>query len=281
VLGGGKEESITVSFDPSTLLCICCKTEHLLFRPNTSAIICFSDQNFVPTLPADNNNCISVVRVENASLKDLVDMSFEIFEYLPEKTIVCYGSASHLYRVGASLYAQEWVECNSRISGKWRSISAVPLIPIIREDCPGSLMRDLEQLATWIGRVYSADVRGLLDAWRGVLQATKDFCRGTTVTENTEMFKNPMPSSFDSSKLEPHCYISNTTCPAVLSGLDRKATNNLVRALTRNLHKNFSVPHDPENFLARTNNTTGERAQRTILSVTTAIAEPISLLVAA
>jgi hypothetical protein len=188
-------------------------------------------------------------------------MSFEIFEYLPEKTIVCYGSASHLYRVGASLYAQEWVECNSRISGKWRSVSAVPLIPIIRDDCPGSLMRDLEQLATWIGRVYSADVRGLLDAWRGVLQATKDFCRGTTVAENTEMFKNPMPSSFDSNKLEPHCYISNTTCPAVLSGLDRKATTDLVCALTRNLHKNFSVPQDPEIFLARSNNTTGESAK--------------------
>jgi hypothetical protein len=122
-------------------------------------------------------------------------------------------------------------------------------------------IRDLEQLATWIGQVYSADVSGLLDAWRGVLQATKDFCRGATVTENTEMFKNPMPSSFESTKLELHCYVSNTTCPAVLCRLDRKATDDLVRALTRNLHKNFSVPHDPENFLARTNNITGESAK--------------------
>jgi hypothetical protein len=73
--------------------------------------------------------------------------------------------------------------------------------------------------------------------------------------------KNPIPSSFESTKLEPHCYLSNITRPAALCGLDRKAAYNLVCALTWNLHKNFSVPHDPENFLARTNDITDESAK--------------------
>jgi hypothetical protein len=233
------------------LLCICCKKEHLVIRPGKSTVVCFSDQNFVPILPADNGNCIAIVRLENATLKELVDFSFEIFSSLPENTVLCFGSASYLYRVGSSLYAQEWSEINNKISGKWRTVSVVPLIAIITENCPGILARDIEQIATWFGNVYSSDVRGMLDSWRGVLQATKNNCEGSEIRETCEIFKNPMPVLFTSVRLEQHCFVTNSTCPALLRGMDRKATDALVRAFLENLHKNFLVPNNPEDFLVR------------------------------
>jgi hypothetical protein len=62
-----------------------------------------------------------------------------------------------------------------------------------------------------------------------------------------------MPATFDSTKLEPHCFVANSLSPAQLSGLDRKASDELIRVFIENLKKNFSVPANPENFLARDN----------------------------
>jgi hypothetical protein len=62
-----------------------------------------------------------------------------------------------------------------------------------------------------------------------------------------------MPATFDSTKLEPHCFVANSSSPAQLSGLDRKASDELIRVFVENLKKNFSVPANPENFLARDN----------------------------
>jgi hypothetical protein len=248
---GSKSEAVSISFDPATLLCITCEKEHPIFRSGKLAVVCFSDQNFEPSLPADNGDCIAICRLENATLRELVDLTFEIFKEIPEGTVLCYGSASHLYRVGASLYTQEWAESNIRLNGKWRGISLAPLVPVIKTDCPGSLARDIEQLAAWIAKVYERDTRGLLDAWRCVLQFTNLHSTGVNFLESGEVYKNPMPATFSSTKLEPHCFVSNCSSPAQLIGLDRKTSVELLRALVRNLHKNFSVPQDPEKFLVR------------------------------
>jgi hypothetical protein len=86
--GGQKTESVSISFDPATLLCITCKHEHPVLRAEKLAIICFSDQNFDAILPAENGDCIAICRLENATLKELVELSFEIFNEVPEGTIL-------------------------------------------------------------------------------------------------------------------------------------------------------------------------------------------------
>jgi hypothetical protein len=49
----------------------------------------FTDQNFVPFLSHDPENCIAVVRLENPSLSELVDIAGELLDRftLPEKSI--------------------------------------------------------------------------------------------------------------------------------------------------------------------------------------------------
>jgi hypothetical protein len=65
-------QSISLSFDPANLVCLCCKGEHNVIGA-TPVTVCFSDQNFVASLPSNNENCVGVVRVENSSLAELLE----------------------------------------------------------------------------------------------------------------------------------------------------------------------------------------------------------------
>jgi hypothetical protein len=65
-------------------------------------VLIFADQNFVPFLSHDPENCIAVVRLENPSVSELVDIAGELLDRftLPEKSILLFGSGSHLFRGG-------------------------------------------------------------------------------------------------------------------------------------------------------------------------------------
>jgi hypothetical protein len=101
-------QSISLSFDPTSMTCLSCNTEHNVIgsKPLT---MCFSDQNFVASLPFTDGNCISVVCVENSSLVELLEIAKEILINikLPEGSMMLFGSASYLGRCGTSLYASD------------------------------------------------------------------------------------------------------------------------------------------------------------------------------
>jgi hypothetical protein len=101
-------ESISASFDPAKLVCISCSTEHEIVGKKPSCYL-FSDQNFVSSISSPSQECINVVRIENATLIELFDTAKEIFgnATLTEGSIFMFGSVSHLSRVGTSAYAKE------------------------------------------------------------------------------------------------------------------------------------------------------------------------------
>ena len=74
--------------------------------------ICVSDQNFVSNIAA-GKNCISVVRLESGSLGELTDLVIELFENqkFPPGSVICLGSASHLHKVGLTVYTMDWNRC--------------------------------------------------------------------------------------------------------------------------------------------------------------------------
>jgi hypothetical protein len=90
-------ESLSCSFDPSTLTCLSCKKEHKILG-NQPVVLVLSDQNFVSHLECDNEKCINIVRIENATLLELYEMASEIFncKIFPEGSIFLVGSGSHL-----------------------------------------------------------------------------------------------------------------------------------------------------------------------------------------
>jgi hypothetical protein len=71
-------ESLSCSFNPAKLVCISCACEHSVVGKDP-VVVLFSDQNFVASLACEKEKCINVVRLENASLLDLLEFAKELF----------------------------------------------------------------------------------------------------------------------------------------------------------------------------------------------------------
>ena len=248
-------ECISLTFDPATLLCVTCKIEHSIIPSDGRPLaIVISDQNFVTQICAkEDNSCIPVVRLENASLSDLVDMSFEIFHNtnIRAGSVFLIGSGSFLFRVGASVYANEWLKCLRRVNARWEQVHVGPLIPILFEDCPGSLSRDLFELAMWLAKSYSHNTSGLLDSWSALIHTVRCNSAGSAPLPCAEVVKLSMPVSLTSTEQYAHHFHFNSSCPATLLAHDRKTTEELVLVLIQTINRDFSVRFDPGAKLAR------------------------------
>ncbi len=165
-------QSISSSFDPAKLACISCENEHSIIGKEPFVVM-FSDQNFVPTLNSACRECIGVVRVENSSLLDLYEIAAEMFSGVnfPEGSVFLFGSVSHLGRSGTSIYAKDWTELVALCTIKWRGVRICPLIPLIISECPGTIVRELCELANWYNSVYDSNPLGFHNVgWQRLLQ---------------------------------------------------------------------------------------------------------------
>ncbi len=66
-----------MSFVPCNLSRVNCDKEHAILG-NTLTVFCFSDQNFVSSLAAENGRCLNIVCLENASLLELLELAKEV-----------------------------------------------------------------------------------------------------------------------------------------------------------------------------------------------------------
>ena len=53
-----------------------CEGEHPIMNTNSPLVLCLTDHSFVSCLTGNRDNCIGVVRLENGSLSELVDLFF-------------------------------------------------------------------------------------------------------------------------------------------------------------------------------------------------------------
>jgi hypothetical protein len=103
------------------------------------------------------------MRLEDASLPELAELAHEVLDKHkpPAGTLLLFGSASHLLNVGTTIYTQEWCNLTDRISASFPDSRILPLAPVIREDCPGAVSRQLIELATWYKIVYNNNILGI------------------------------------------------------------------------------------------------------------------------
>jgi hypothetical protein len=136
-------QSVSMTFDPNKMTCVICTNEHAIVGKKPVTVF-FSDQNFCATLPCHNNDCLSIVRMEDATLPELINLSVELFGDVkfPEGSVFLYGTASYLSRVGTGIYAKEWLTVISNAERIWPGVRICPLIPLIlstvRAHSPGS-----------------------------------------------------------------------------------------------------------------------------------------------
>jgi len=246
-------ECMSSSFDPANLSCLMCSEEHNILDSSRPSTIVLTDHCFVGNLSGDKNNCVSLVKIENSTLHELVDIAFEIFDgkTIPAGSVIMVGAGSHLYRVGASAYAWDWVQCVGRLAARWKSVNICPIFPIITADSPGSLYRDIGQLAVWLSQVYDSSTRGLADVWALLVRLSDVSCVGEVLLPVLDTVKLSMPATLMGGESRTYTFEYNSSCPANLTKIDRKATEELVRALIAALNRDFSIQLDPEKILGR------------------------------
>ena len=247
---GLANQSISASFDPATLVCISCEKQHPLLG-NKPVCICVSDQNFLPNI-SGGRNCVGVVRLENCSLREQTEIIQEIFSNcsFPAGSVILIGSATHLHRVGATLYALDWNTATLQLGKNLSNVQICPLIPLLGENIPGSLGRDLVRITAWLQKMYEGSILGLKEVWAvcaGFVASAVDTGLPSKTFEVVAMpaFLGPSPP------LVPFRFVSTSSCHIDNAGFSVKAIEELARTLLIAIEKSFGIATFPEDTLVR------------------------------
>ncbi len=206
------------------------------------------------SISSPSQDCVNVVRIENATLAELFDTAKEILGNAPlaEGSIFMYGSVSHLSRVGTSAYAKEWTDITACTAEQWHGIRICPLIPLIRSECVGSVVRELSELTLWLEKVYDSDPQGLQEVWRGLVSAMDSCSTGTVPLDVMESYKVLVPSSLQCSTLDlPLTFCSSSSRLVTFLGLPKDRCDELLGSLLNTVFSNFRACPRPESLLAR------------------------------
>jgi hypothetical protein len=238
-------QSISFSIDPATLQCLKCPSQHPVFRDGKPVVAIISDQNFVPKWA---NNCgdssVMILRLAYPSLHELGNLLVELMDRraFPDGSVLLISSVSHLHRVGAGLYAKEWNELVARLGHRWPNIRVGPLVPLLRENCPGSTARYLLEIAAWYAKVYAGSPIGFLNTWNLLVPRLIANSQGQTELKSVETYTTMLPACLDTrAPLLPSTYQVSSSRPSVLQRLDQGHVGELVDSIACTLRTEFSI----------------------------------------
>jgi hypothetical protein len=186
----------------------------------------------------------SSVRVENSSLVELAGIFLEIMENKSVKpgTCILITSLSYLSRVGAAAYASEWRVAVSMLVSRWAGVLVCPVFPLHFSEIPGTLFGEMLILHTWFRNMYAGTHLGLQSAWDRYTEILLELVEGSGSLDSPEYLSPLLPSSLDPrSSFVPTHFSTSSTSPAIIFGLDRKYTYELLLSLTVSLRRGFSM----------------------------------------
>jgi hypothetical protein len=207
---------------------------------------------------------LKIVRVENSSLVELAGIFLEIMENKSVKpgTCILITSLSYLSRVGAAAYASEWRVAVSMLVSRWAGVLVCPVFPLHFSEIPGTLFGEMLILHTWFRNMYAGTHLGLQSAWDRYTEILLELVEGSGSLDSPEYLSPLLPSSLDPrSSFVPTHFSTSSTSPAIIFGLDRKYTYELLLSLTVSLRRGFSISANPEGILARETAASGEGAK--------------------
>jgi len=267
------QQNGSFSFDPATMTCICCEKPHPVFSPGETTCICIADQNFPANLSGAGTDkmCIATIRIESASLLELVEIFFEIFAdiKIPAGTTICMGSATHLHRTGPTIYATDWVAVNRDISARISGVNVCPLAPIISDTFPGSLAISLASLTAWFASVYANGNRGLLPVWADASRIACESAMTVNCNPDEKIFiVHAFPAALHpGAKLIPRRIAVMGSCRGQAPAPPAKANEELTGLLLSHLNTEYLIGYSPGQNPVRT----GKNPQQATGKVRTAI----------
>ncbi len=120
-------------------------------------------------------------------------------------------------------------------------LSYAKLTPIIRENGPGSLTRQLIEISTWFGRVYDKNTLGLLLVWSKLSEILGKSEEDGLDLGFTDTYTVAFPHCLTpGSMLVPTKFFTRSS-HTTLIGFDSVATNELLRTLFDHLQCTFAT----------------------------------------
>jgi len=249
-------DCISTTVDPANLACIRCTKEHKIKESPSPSIIVATDQNMIPAMGGEcADSAVVTVRLENGSLEEIGGLFIEMFEHsgaLKPGSVLLLGSFTNLAVGGAAGYSRDWVATVDRLKKKFLGLTICPMVPILREDCEGSLAYEIMMLTYWFGKVYNGDRTGIIDTWRHLLDWLNLSMVGHVELATPTTIRTCMPASL--SNCNRACITTfsfNCSSPARIKKPDREALNGLVRVLSQVLSRDFGLRLIPEVILSR------------------------------
>jgi hypothetical protein len=142
--------------------CLACDTQHSFrdsINSGTPLVAFLMDQAFLPILPAKDNKCVVVVRVEDGFLSEIENSFKDIFAefvrpngMLPTGSVILLGSVSHMGAKGLDAYAGDLVSCMSSLGALVSAgTEIIPSVPVpISGIRGGGLIKDILDFDTWL-----------------------------------------------------------------------------------------------------------------------------------
>ncbi len=151
-----KMRNYSYSFDVQKFVCIGCAAPHPVGKlgQQKAPFFLLSDQCMPPLCPPlGTGGCITVLRVEDGSLGEIVEALEEAIRgrWLPQGTGVAISAGGHLARVGVASYAQDLVEAINKLKRILPPASFVAHGPVAfaRGISDPGIIRAVSDICTW------------------------------------------------------------------------------------------------------------------------------------
>jgi len=254
VTANGKmvNQNLTASFDPANLVCTTCTIPHnIIPQDGSGMVLIIGDQNFVSAVTG-KSHCTPVVRIEDGTLSELFRIGLEILDKntLPLNTHFLVGSASHLSRIGTTLYCMEWQQMVRDFNNRWLHATVGPLTPILREQTAPGLCKQLAEVKHWYDTVYEGNFCYQSAAWNKLLNLLANTPDSGVDLGADDIYTVALPTSLTDTTLRPFKY-HVSSCHAATAVFSGVATDELICTLLEQLHTSFSCDAHPGDYIAR------------------------------
>jgi len=129
-----------------------------------------------------------------------------------------------------------------RLGRRCPNVRVSPLVPIIREDCPGGVQSELIELATWLSKVYSNNAQGFQDSWTALINTVIANSTGGMALTSMEPYTLSLPANLESnSPAASSTFCTWSSRSSILHGMDKGRISGLLDSITTVLGRDFNV----------------------------------------
>ena len=240
----GMGRSVSLSFNAVTLECLACPVKHRIHEGAPLAFL-LCDQACPASLASSSGLCIRVVRMEDASLLELVDYFCKLLggTNFGMGGVVIVSSASHLGLVGTQAYIEDLLSVAGRVRVTFREKFQVAAGPplLFGGTSDSGLLRSICEVAGWAKCVKSGRFR-VPDTHEAAIAVMTEGFDGEWAACPPCSFR--LPSTFEPGAKRESWQSKNWLFPPSTKPLSAAGERAIVAALRKELEEKMAITVD-------------------------------------